>query len=269
MFDFIPSFMVNAYISALLISVVVGIVGTLVVVNRITYIASSISHSSYGGIGLAFFFGLPPFLGALLFVLPVAAFVSYISFHHVRRADAFIGMVWALGMSIGIIAVDLAPSYPGDLMSYLFGNVLLIPRGDLMLIGLLALVVFLIVVAIYRQLVIFSFDKDYALALGIPAQALHFVTIFMIGIASVLLIKMVGLILVIALLTMAPLIMEKYSRSIASMMVYTAVLSLFFMLSGLVLSYYLNLSTSPMIIIVGSVVFFADYMLYRWVWGRS
>src|SRR5512143_2431844 len=124
-------FMKNALAAGVLTSVICGVVGTLVVVNRIVFISGGIAHAAYGGIGLAFYLGIPPVLGATLFSLAISMLMGVASFKSKERADTIIGVMWAIGMALGIILIELSPGYSVDLMSYLFGSILSVPRLDI------------------------------------------------------------------------------------------------------------------------------------------
>ncbi|MGA2028324.1 MAG: metal ABC transporter permease, partial [Syntrophobacteraceae bacterium] len=125
---FQSEFMRNALLAGLLASVACGIIGTLVVVNRIVFISGGIAHAAYGGIGLAFFFGIAPLAGAVGFALVIAMIMSAVTLKNKQRADTVVGVLWAVGMALGIIMIDLTPGYNADLMSYLFGSILAVPR---------------------------------------------------------------------------------------------------------------------------------------------
>ena len=124
-------FIQNAIIAGILVSFASGIIGSLIVVNRMVFLAGGIAHTSYGGIGVAVYFGLPIFLGASLFAVAAALLMSYIVLHEKNRIDTFIGLIWAVGMAIGILLIDLTPGYNVDLMSYLFGSILAVSTDDL------------------------------------------------------------------------------------------------------------------------------------------
>lgn len=206
-------FMRNALAAGILASVVCGLIGTFVVVNRIVFISGGIAHAAYGGIGLAFFLGLSPLLGILGFSLAVALVMAGVNLRARERADTVIGVLWAVGMAMGVILIDLTPGYNVDLMSYLFGSILVVPRSDLYLMVALTGVIFLAIGYFYRDFVALSYDEEFARIRGVPVARLYVLLMVMIALTVVLIIRVVGLILVIALLTIAPYITERYARS--------------------------------------------------------
>ncbi|WP_022851190.1 metal ABC transporter permease [Limisalsivibrio acetivorans] len=249
-------FMQNALIAGLLVSAACGIIGTLVVVNRIVFISGGIAHAAYGGIGLAFFMGFAPIYGALGFALAVGLLVAFITLNNKKRADTVIGVIWALGMSAGIILVDMTPGYNVDLMSYLFGSLLAVPDSDIYLMMVMDVIILASAGYFYKDLQAMSMDEEFARSAGVPVGFLHVALIVLISLTVVMTIRVVGLVLVIALLTIPPYIAEMFSRSLKSMMILSFLLGVFFTVAGLALAYTLNLTGGASIIAVGGAVFF-------------
>jgi zinc transport system permease protein len=249
-------FMRNALLAGLLVSVICGVLGTLVVVNRIVFISGGIAHAAYGGIGLAFYFGLSPSVGATLFSVFVSMVMGIASMKNKERADTIIGVMWALGMALGIILIELSPGYGVDLMSYLFGSILTVPNPDIWYMLFLAVFVILVALIFYKELMAMSYDEEFASVIGIPVRVLHFTLLGLISLSVVMIIRVVGLILVIALLTIPPYIAEKYTVSLGKMMVYSSLLGILFTLAGLWFSYAYDLSSGATIIMVAGVAFF-------------
>jgi zinc transport system permease protein len=249
-------FMRNALLAGLLVSVICGVLGTLVVVNRIVFISGGIAHAAYGGIGLAFYLGLSPSVGATLFSVFVSMVMGIASLKSKERADTIIGVMWALGMALGIILVELSPGYGVDLMSYLFGSILSVPNPDIWYMLFLAVFVILVALIFYKELMAMSYDEEFASVIGIPVRVLHFTLLGLISLAVVMIIRVVGLILVIALLTIPPYIAEKYTVSLGKMMVFSSLLGILFTLAGLWFSYAYDLSSGATIIMAAGVAFF-------------
>lgn len=243
-------FMQNALIAGLLASIICGIIGALVVVNRVVLLAGGVAHASYGGVGLAFFLGLPMLPVTAGFAVCAALLMALVTMKVKERADTFIGVMWAAGMALGIILLDITPGYNVDLMSYLFGGILATPKSDLMLMGGMAGLVLLVVFTCYKGFWAMSFDEEFARSRGVPVTLLYFIMLALIALSVVMVIRVVGLILVIALLTIPPQIAESRTSSLFSMMVLSSILSMVFCVSGLLLSYQLNLSSGATIIAV-------------------
>lgn len=254
-------FMRNALAAGLLASVICGIMGTLVVVNRIVFLSGGVAHAAYGGIGLAFYFNwpyLPCTIGFSLFAAFLMAAVSHTAKH---RADTIIGVIWALGMASGIILMDLTPGYHVDLMSYLFGSILTVPRSDLVIMLIIGGGMTILAAYYYQDLLAMSYDEEFARIRGVPVRMLYFGLIGMLAVTIVLVIQVVGLILVIALLTIPPFIVEKYVKSLVQMMIASSCLGAVFTVTGLWLSFRYNLTSGAVIIMVAGVAFLISLLV--------
>jgi zinc transport system permease protein len=256
-------FMQNAVIAGVLASVACGLIGSLVVVNRIVFISGGIAHTAYGGIGLAFFLGISPLLGAGVFAVASALIMAYITKNTKHRSDTVIGAMWAFGMAVGIILIDLTPGYNVDLMSYLFGSILSVPGSDLVYMAVLDAVILIYVVKWYHQIHAVSFDADFAFSMGVRSNLIYTSIIVMSALAVVLLIRVVGLILIISMLTIPPYMAEKRSASLKGMMLYSTLFSMVFSLAGLWLSYTFNLTSGASIIAVSALCFFLSVIYDR------
>src|SRR5690554_1552883 len=192
----------NALIAGVLASVTCGIIGTYVVVRRMVAISGGISHAAFGGIGLGYYLGIDPLLGATGFTVATALGMGALQLRARQQMDTLIGAVWAAGMAVGILFVYLTPGFAPDLFSYLFGNILLVPRGDILLMAILVAVIIVTVVFLYRELQAITFDPDYATVMNLPVERLSLLLLVLIALTVVMLIRVVGIILVIALLTL-------------------------------------------------------------------
>jgi zinc transport system permease protein len=258
-------FMRNALIAGLLASLICGIMGTLVVVNRIVFLSGGIAHAAYGGIGLSLFMGWPLKAGTLGFSLASAMLMAGVSMRAKHRADTIVGVIWAVGMALGIILVDLTPGYNVDLMSYLFGSILTVPSSDLWIMLGVGLAMVFLVGAYYQDLLALSYDEEFARLRGVPVKALYFTMIGMLAIAIVLIIQVVGLILVIALLTIPPYMVEKHAKSLKQMMVWSSILGAIFSMSGLWMAYLLDLTSGAAIILVAGGAFILSTLTERYL----
>ncbi|WP_428026334.1 metal ABC transporter permease [Arcobacter sp.] len=256
------TFVQNAIIAGLLVSIASGIIGSLIVVNRMVFLAGGIAHTSYGGIGIAIYFGLPIFFGASAFAIGAALLMAYLTLYQRDRIDTFIGLIWACGMAIGIILVDLTPGYNVDLMSYLFGSILAVSSDDLIYMGILLAVIISTVTFFYRDILAVSYDSEYASLRGINVKLFYTLILVLSALTVVIAIKVVGLILVIALLTIPIYIAEKVSNSLYGMMIISGILSSFFTLIGLYVSYTFDLTSGATIIIVSALSLFM-FIIYK------
>ncbi len=258
-------FMRHALVAGLLASIICGIMGTLVVANRIVFLSGGIAHAAYGGIGLAFFMGWPYLVGTIGFSLAAALVMAAVTLRARHRADTIIGVIWAVGMATGIILLDLTPGYNVDLMSYLFGSILTVPAADLWIMLGTGIGVAGFVAVFYQDLLTLSYDEEFARIRGVPVSALYFALIGLLAVSIVMVIQVVGLILVIALLTIPPFIVERYAQSLFQMMVGASVLGAVFTVAGLWLSYAFDLTSGASIIMVAGAAFFFALLAERWV----
>ncbi len=254
-------FMRNALMAGLLASALCGVMGTLVVVNRIVFLSGGIAHAAYGGIGLAFFMAWPFLPTTLGFTLAAAVLMAAVTIRARHRADTIIGVIWAVGMATGVILLDLTPGYNVDLMSYLFGSILTVPFADIRLMLIITAVVGVALVFLYNDLLAMSYDEEFARIRGVPVTALYFFLIALLAVSIVVIIQVVGLILVIALLTIPPFISEKYACSLFAMMALSTLMGAVFTICGLWLSFTYDLTSGAAIILVAGVAFFLSLVV--------
>jgi len=249
-------FMQNALLAGVLASVACGIIGSLVVVNRMVFLAGGIAHTAYGGVGLAFFMGWPALPCTLGFTAAASLLMGVVTRRSGERTDTVVGVLWAAGMATGIILIDLSPGYAADLMSFLFGSILAVPALDLWVMFGLDVLVAVLAAYFYHDLLAMSFDTEFAAARGAPVVLLHYLLPLMTALCVVMIVRVVGLILVIALVTIPPYLAERRARSLGGMMLRACVWSLAFCTAGLLLSAALDITSGACIIAVASVCFF-------------
>ncbi|MGA1939452.1 metal ABC transporter permease [Arcobacter sp. YIC-310] len=249
-YDFIQ----NALFAGVLISIASGIIGSLVVVNRLTFLTGGIAHSSYGGIGLAIYLGIPVLFGATVFAIITAVIIAMLTLKNRNRADSIIGLMWAFGMALGIIFVDLTPGYNVDLMSYLFGSIIAVSSGDVLYMSILDIFIISIVMIFYKQILAVSYDSEFASLRGINTKFFYTLILILASLCVVAAIKAVGLILVIALLTIPTYLAESFASRLSSMMIISSALATLFTIIGLGISYYYDISSGASIIISAVVI---------------
>jgi len=259
------TFIQNALMAAILVSIVTGIIGSLISVNKMTFLAGGVAHSSYGGIGLAIYFGIPIFLGASSFALLSSFLIAMVTFKQRHKIDIFIGLIWAVGMAIGIVFVDLTPGYNVDLMSYLFGSILAVTKQDLTFMTILAIIVLFVVHKYYKEILATSYDSEYASLKGINAKFFFTLILALSALTVVVAIKVVGLILVIALMTIPTYIAEQISTTLYGMMIKSALISAFFNILGLIISYKFDITSGASIILTSSIFLIAFMIINKTV----
>jgi zinc transport system permease protein len=269
MFDILHfDFMRTALISGVLVSIACGIVGSLVTVNRLSALSGGIAHAAYGGLGLAVYLRWPPLLGAVLFSLASSGVMGYVSRRNKERSDTIIGVVWAAGMAFGILMIDLSKGYYVDMMSYLFGSILAVPWESVVFMAVLDIVIVLTVLALFKEFMGMSYDEEFSDISGVPVEVLYYILLLLIALSVVLMIRVVGLILVIALFTIPASIAEMFTKNLKRIMVIASGLGVVFTLSGLMLSYYLDLTSGATIILVAITAYatamaWSKYSAYR------
>lgn len=257
-------FLQRAIVMGLLASLACGIIGSYVVVKRIVFISGGISHAVLGGMGLAYYLGYHPLIGAILFALASALAIGWIGMKTRQREDTIIGALWAIGMAIGLIFISQTPGYNTDLMTYLFGNILLVSSQDLIVAAILDGVILLFVVLFYKQFLAVCFDEEYARLQGVHVEAVYLLLLCLIALTVVIMIQVVGVILVIALLTLPAGIAGHYSRSLLGMMLVSTVLGAFFTTTGMYLSYAPDLPAGATIILLAGSVYLISSIVKEW-----
>ncbi len=256
-------FMRNALIAAVLVNIACGIVGTYVVIKKIVFISGGISHAAFGGIGLGYFLGVNPIITAIPFSLFSALAIGFISKKSKLSEDSAIGIIWALGMAMGIIFINLTPGYAPDLFSYLFGNILTIPVNDLYIMLALDLIIILVIALFFKEFYSISFDEEFSMVTGIPNEILYLVLLCMVALSVVILIRIVGIILVIALLTIPSSICRQFTYNIKKLIISSIIVGIILTTAGLWISYLLNLASGATIIILLVVVFIFSFFVKR------
>ncbi len=267
--DFIQfSFLQHAFLSGLLASVVCGVIGTFVVVKRISYIAGGISHTVLGGMGAALYFQttyqwqwFTPIYGALAAALASALVIGVVSLRARQREDTVIGALWAVGMATGILFISRTPGYNTDLMSYLFGNILLVSSDDLWLLVGLDVLVLGCVALFYRQFVAACFDEEFARLRGIKVELYYLFLLCLISLTVVLLVTVVGIVMVIAMLTLPTAIAGFLSKDLRQMMILSVLLSATFTSAGLAVSYSPNFPTGATTILIAGITYLVFVIL--------
>ena len=249
------SFFRNALLAGVLVSIACGVIGTFIVVNRLVFLSGGIAHAAYGGIGIAYFLNQNPVMGAILFSLLSAFGMGTVARKTKERADTIIGVMWATGMALGIIFLDLSPGYKADLMSYLFGSILAVPSSDLVFMVILDIVILVTTGFLYKGLIAISFDEEFATVENVPVNTLYFILFGLIALTVVITMRLVGLIMVIALLTIPPAIAGIYVKDMKKMMLVASLLGMLFSTTGLFLSYFFNLTSGATIILVSGLAY--------------
>jgi zinc transport system permease protein len=252
---FTYDFIIHAVEAALLASITCGIIGAYIVARRMVFISGGITHASFGGIGLGYFLGINPILGAVIFSILSALGIRFVSRQSEIREDSAIGILWSLGMAIGIIFIFLTPGYAPNLMTYLFGSILTVTTTDLFLMTILTIVTVIIFSVYYRTILFISFDEEYARSHNAPVETFNYLLLTLIALAIVLHIRITGIILVISYLTIPQSTANLFANDLRKIIYLSVIISFIGSLAGLMVSYFFNIPSGATIIFIFVLIF--------------
>lgn len=257
-------FFLKAFLAAIFASISCGVIGGYIVSRRIVFISGGITHASFGGIGLAFYLGFNPLLGAVLFAIASALGIQFFTKVAEIREDSSIAMWWSLGMALGIIFVYLTPGYTPNLMSYLFGNILTVSSAELWWMFILNVVIIGFFVVFFSKILFVAFDEEFALTAGLPVNLFNYLTITLIALTVVLNIRVVGIILILSLLTIPQASANLFTNDFKRLLILSSVFAFIGTISGLFISYFLDIPSGAAIIFT-LVIMFALLKLFKYV----
>ncbi len=241
-------FLMNSMLAVLFGSITAGIAGSYIVSKKMVFLSGGITHSSFGGIGIAYFMGINPVLGAACFGVASALGIQYLAAKQRVSEDSAIGFLWAFGMAVGIIFVYLTPGYTPDLMSYLFGSILTINSSDLVALAVLAVILLFFFIRYYRFILYIAFDEGYARTFSPRVDLFKYLLIVLVSLVIVLNIRIAGVVLVLSLLTIPPNIALLYTKNFGKVILISVIAGFLGMSAGLSASWYLNIPTGATII---------------------
>jgi zinc transport system permease protein len=251
------AFLRNALAAALLSAVLCGIIGVVIVEKRLVMMSGGIAHTAYGGVGLGYLLGFSPLLGAVGFSLLAALGIGALRRRGGQKTDVLISLFWSLGMAAGILFVSLAPGYTPDLNTYLFGSILTIGRTDILLTAGLALLVVLLFVAFFEDFRAYLFDETFAAVSGMRVRFLEYLLLGLIALTVVVLLRVTGIMLAIALLTAPAATAAMLTRRLLPRIAVAAALSAAFGIIGLVLSFYADIPSGASVVAVAVLSYLA------------
>jgi zinc transport system permease protein len=241
-------FIIKGLLGAIFASITAGLAGTYVVSKRMVFLSGGITHASFGGIGIGYFIGINPVVGAAVFGILSALGVEYLSVKQKIREDSAIGILWAFGMAIGIIFIYLTPGYTPNLMSYLFGSILTVSKADIIALGIMSAVLMLYFGIFYRAILYISFDEVFARTYSSYVDVFKYVTTSLVALTIVLNIRMAGVVLVISLLTIPPNIAMLFTRVYFKIVVWSVLSGFIGTATGYAISYYAGIPVGATII---------------------
>jgi len=241
-------FIIKGFLGALFASITAGLAGTYIVSRRMVFLSGGITHASFGGIGIGYFAGINPVIGAAVFGILSALGIEYLSVRHKIREDSAIGILWAFGMAIGIIFIYLTPGYTPNLMSYLFGSILTVTNADIIALGIMSLVLILYFSVFYRTILYISFDESFARTYSSYVDIFKYVTTSLIALTIVLNIRMAGVVLVLSLFTIPPNIALIFTKVYSSIILWSIVAGFVGTAVGYIISYFAGIPVGATII---------------------
>lgn len=254
-------FLQNALIATVLASVVCGIIGVIIVEKKLVMMSGGIAHTAYGGVGLGYLLGIEPIIGAFVFSVGSAVAVGFIKRRGKVQTDVIIGLLWSLGMALGIVFISMMPGYPPDISSYLFGNILSVTKLDLRLMIILSFIVVFIIISLYNNWKAYLFDEEFATIIGIRTAIYEYLLLILIAMTIVVLIRVAGIILVLALLTAPAALAALFTKKLINRMILAVIIGMIFSVSGLWISYSLNIAAGASIVILSVISYFVIYFI--------
>ncbi len=242
-------YLANALAACVLSGIVCGIVGTYVVCRRMVFLSGGITHASFGGLGIAFYLGMNPIIGAMIFAVCSALGIEWAGSRGRIREDSAIGIIWSVGMAVGALFMSLRPGYTsGDLSAYLFGSIVTVTDTDVTALGFLTAIIVLGAALWLRPIMYVAFDRDFARSRGIPTRVISYLMAALIAVAIVLSIRIMGIVLLISLLTMPVVIANSRSRSYRTLAIAAPIIAVIGNVSGLIFSYHFEVPPGAAII---------------------
>ena len=256
-------FMQNAIIAIVLASIVCGIIGVIIVEKKMVMLSGGIAHTSYGGVGLGYLMGFEPIIGAISFSVLSALGIGAVNKKGGKDSDIIIAMFWSVGMALGIIFIGMMPTYPPDMDSYLFGNILSVTKTDIIAMAVMTGIIVFITIILFNDWKAFLFDPEFSKIRGLKTTFLEYLLLVLIALTVVVLIRVAGIILIIALLTAPAAISKLYSNSLKNRMIISIFLGILICFVGLWISYNFNLASGATIIILSGIVYLIGYLFSR------
>ncbi|NLN87886.1 MAG: metal ABC transporter permease [Syntrophomonadaceae bacterium] len=263
------TFMQHALLAALFSSIACGIMGTIIIEKRLVMMSGGIAHTAFGGIGLGYYLGIEPMTGALGFSSLSSLGIAYLKRNSRTNTDVLMGMFWPLGMALGILFISFAPGYPPDMTSYLFGDILTVSGPDLIYMLVLDAIIVVTVAAFFDLITVYLFDEEFGTALGLNMTFMDYLTFLLIGLTVVVIIRVIGIILILALLCVPPAVARMHTNNLKKMMLMSILLGVVFCLLGLWVSYRLQVASGAAIVIIAVLAYFGSVGLERMVAGKT
>ncbi len=255
-------FFQNAIIAGVIVGILTAVLGTFVVLRRMSFIGTGIAHSAFGGVALGILIGIDPFVSALTFCIFTGFLIAFTSRKFNISEDSAVGVFFPAMMSLGIILLAFVKGYSPNLLSYLFGDILLVSKTDIIISLIVFFIVIIFISVFYREMTYITFDSEFSKVIGIPVEIYDYFFISLISLAVVISIKIVGIILVSALLVIPPLSALKFSRNYIAYIILSVSVGIIVNIGGVIVSYYLNMPPGATIVIFATLIFLLSLFAY-------
>lgn len=249
------SFFTNALAGVLIIAVATAMVGTYVMARRLAAITGGITHACFGGLGLGYYLGVSPIAMAGVFAIGSSLIVEWMSARYRVREDSAIAVVWSVGMALGVLFVFLTPGFVPELNSFLFGNILNISSLDLWIFAIYTLLLGGFFAWKFREIVACAFDRDFARVAGLPVRFITLTMTVMVALCVVLAIRLVGIMMLMAVISLPQMAAEVFCRRFGSIMWLSALISVAAGAGGLIMSTYIDVPCSALIVLLLGAVY--------------
>lgn len=262
MFDLLKySFIQNALISCLFASIICGIIGTVVIEKKMMMLSGGIAHTAFGGVGLGYFLGFNPLIGALAFSVMASIGIGTARKRKNTNSDILTILLWSFGMALGVLFIGLASGVNTNMSSYLFGSILTVLNIEIIYMAIIVVIVLIMFLMFYNDLKIYIFDEEFAKTIGLKTNVLEYTMLILIALSTVVLIRSVGIILLLALLTApaatAKIISKKFNRRI----IISIILGVIYSILGIYLSVLLDIAAGATIVILSVVIYSLSYLI--------
>ena len=245
-------YLANALLAAILAGITCGIVGTYIVSRRMVFLCGGITHASFGGLGIAFYLGLNPILGASIFAILSALGIEWASDRGRMREDSAIGIIWSIGMAIGALFMSITPGYTsGDLASYMFGSIITVTQQDIILLAIITTLCVMEAIFFSRPIMYIAFDRSFSTSQGIATRLISYAMSMVVAITIVLAIRIMGIVLLLSLFTIPVVVANSFTKSYTAITFWASIIGVLGAVVGLVVSY--NWEVPPGVSIIFSL----------------
>ena len=253
---FTYEFMQNAVIAGILASIIASIIGMVVIEKKLVMLTGGVAHTAFGGVGLGYLVGFEPILGGGIFAVIASIVIGCLNKKSDKLTDVFIAVFWAVGMALGTVFISLSSGYAPDLSSYLFGNILTVTKLEVIILAVLAVLITATFIVNVKYVQGYLFDEEFLQVRKVNVRLIEVVTHILIALSVVVLIKITGIILVLALLAVPSATSIIISKRFVPRVIISAIIGVIYCFIGISLSYEVGLPTGATIIIISSVIYF-------------